>query len=141
LARAEALQEINILDFEYEDNAFLRMSNNLLQVLSCCLGLSEQFSKTPDTSSAFIDWVNFFPQRIIYSLRKDLLSGQAQDFGVVLVFKTLTGRRIPIRVAQSTTILEIKQMNRVLAGPPIDYQYLVYRGKKLDDGRVWLITR
>jgi hypothetical protein len=135
LARAEALQEINILDFEYEDNAFLRMSNNLLQDLSCCLGLSEQFSKTADTSSAFSDWAYFFSRRIIYSLRRDVLSGQAQDFGTVLVFKTLTERRVPIRVAQSTTILEIKQMMyRVLEGPSIDYQYLVCRGKKLDNG-------
>jgi hypothetical protein len=133
LARAEALQEINILDFEYEDNAFLRMSNNLLQDLSCCLELSEQFSKTADTSSAFSIWADLFSRRIIYSLRKDILSGQAQDFGMVLVLKTLTLKRIPIRVTHGTTILEIKQMFKALDGLPIDYQYLVCRGKKLDN--------
>jgi hypothetical protein len=134
LARAEILQEINILYFEYEDNAFLRMSKNLLQELSCCLGLSEQFFKTANTSSAFSEWADFFSRRIVYSLRKDLLSGQAQDFGMVLVFKTLTERLLPIRVKQSTTILEIKQMYKAFEGVPIDYQYLVCRGKKLDNG-------
>jgi hypothetical protein len=134
LARAEILQEINILYFEYEDNAFLKMSKNLLQELSCCLGLSEQFSRAANTSSAFSEWADFFSRRIVYSLRKDLLSGQAQDFGMVLVFKTLTERLLPIRVKQSTTILEIKQMYKAFDGVPIDIQYLVCRGKKLDNG-------
>jgi hypothetical protein len=133
LARAEALQEINIFDFEYEDNTFLWMSKNLLQELSCFLGLSEQSSKTADASSAFSGWADFFSSRIDFSLPNDILSGQAQDFGMVLFLMTLTGRRFSIRVTQSTTMSEIKQMFNDLYGRPIDYQYLVCRDPKLDN--------
>jgi hypothetical protein len=133
LVRAEALQEINIFDFEFEDNTFLRLSKNLLQNLSCCLALSEQLSKTADISSAVSDWAYFFSRKIAFSLRYDILSGQAQDLGMVLVITTLTGRRLPIRVKQSTTILEIKEIYHDVDGVPIDDQYLVSRGKKLEN--------
>lgn len=69
------------------------------------------------------------------SLRQDILSGQVQDSGIVLLVVLLTQTRIAVRVKQETTILELKEMIRSVAGSPVEVQYFVCRGRRLESYR------
>ena len=135
LVRAEARQEINIFGFEREDDHFLLLSESLVQDLSNRISKSQQSVEELSASSNVISsWTDWISLHIVSSLREEILSGQVQDSGMVLLLKGLSGRRMAIRVKHRTTILEIKEMYQGLDGVPADQQYLVCRGKKLGDG-------
>jgi Ubiquitin family len=136
LVRAEAQQGVTIFDFESEDNLFLTHSKNLVQSLSAVIStpyLSDIDLR--DLSSRIETWRKWISCRIVRTLHQDILSGQVQDSGMLLVLNTLTGKRRMIRVQQTTTIQEIKYMFQDLEGLPPWDQYLVSRGKKLEEGR------
>ena len=139
LIRAEAKHNVGIFDFELEDNIFMELSKDLIENLSDAIA-SPYLS---DVNHRYLPlkikhWKDWISNRIVCTLRQDILLGQVQDPGILLVLKSLAGRRVMIRVQQTTPILELKYMLQKIEGTPSGYQYLVSGGRKLENHRLVL---
>jgi hypothetical protein len=136
LVRAEAQQDVTIFDIESEDDIFMYHSKCLVQSLSTVASTPHLSDiDLRDLSRRIEAWRKWISCRIVGTLQQDILSGQVQDPGILLLLQSLTGKHEMIRVQQKTTIKEIKDMYQDLEGLPHSYQYLVSKGKKLEEGR------
>ena len=133
LVREEAQQEINLFDFKDEYRRFLYLSRELVQKFSNCIGKPEHSVRARAEIQNWADWIS---QRIVPSLRKDVLLGRVRDSGMVLLFQFPSSKRIALRLKRSTTISEMKEMIQSLEALRVHDQYLVCRGKKLDGDRI-----
>jgi hypothetical protein len=135
LVRTEAKQDISIFDFDREDFDFAMNSANLILELSDLIKQIQQGLLAPNLSLLGDKWANWITNRIASSLHKDMIGGEVEDCGLVLILKTLTTRRMVVRVEQTTTIMKMKEMFYALGTQPIKYQYLVCKGVKLENDR------
>ena len=136
LFRAEAQQDVTIFDFELEDDLFLTYSKYLVESLSAVI--STPYLTDIDLrnlSSRVNTWSKWISGSIVRTLQRDILSGQVRDPGMLLVLKCILGTRTMIRVQQTTTIQDIKYMFEDIGGRQPRDQYLVSKGKKLEEGR------
>jgi hypothetical protein len=132
LARFELQQPINLFDFKpWCMDACGRTIDDL-----------QSWADNPRTSSPGYEqkplsctWVKSAFKDVAPSLRQDIINGDRTngDGTVVILIRTLTGKRDIMRVQSSTTIPEIKTMLYEIEGLPPHHQCLIYRGRRLDD--------
>jgi hypothetical protein len=132
LARFELQQPINLFDFKpWCMDACGRTIDDL-----------QSWADNPRTSSPSYEgkplsctWVKWAFKDLAPSLRQDIINwNRTNGYGtVVILVKTLTEKRIIMRVQSYTTILEIKTVLSETEGPPFDHQCLIYRGRRLED--------